>query len=182
MGKLRRWLVVAALVLGAGTLLGAAGGASVLAASSGEGVSMKQSSGNYTVQLNIGPVQAMLTPDQAKTAKSGEVVADMPQATVDSINDSRLPVNHHLEVQILNTKSGEPASDVTPVVTLRNDATGLSYTLDGLMSMYDVSAGPKDTHFGKNVYLPASSYTVTVAFGHTRTVFEGVNIAAGAGS
>ncbi len=182
MGKLRRCLALAVLVVGAGALLSATGGASALAASAAKSVSMKQSSGNYTVQLNIGPVQPILTPDQAKTAKSGEVLADMPPSTVTSINDSRLPVNHHLEVQILNTKTDAPVSDVAPVVTLRNDATGLSYTLDGLASMYDVSAGPKDTHFGKNVYLPASSYTVVVAFGHTRAVFENVNVVAGAGS
>ncbi len=71
------------------------------------------------------------------------------------------PVNHHLEIAVLDVAGGAAVTDQMPAIRLKNDATGAGRTLSAVMAMYDVPMGKRDTHFGGNVHLPAGTYPVT---------------------
>jgi len=128
-----------------------------------------QTTDHYKIILTIGPVATMLMPDQAAGAKAGEVMVPMPGMPLPpmSMTDQGQPVNHHLEVAIVNKTSGAVVTDQMPAITIKNDATGATHSLDSVMAMYNVQVGQSDWHYGNNVYLPDGTATITVvANGH----------------
>ncbi len=131
---------------------------SVVAQSSGP---PEQLTPSYKITLAIGRVEPLLMPDQAATAKEGEVMAQMPGMPMPSMamTDQGQPVNHHLEVHVYSRASGAVVKDVMPTISITNQ-DGAIRTLDMVMAMYDMKAGESDWHYGNNVYLPDGSYSV----------------------
>src|SRR5579862_6298393 len=119
-----------------------------------QNVKQVQTTQNYKIELDIVPVAVMLTPDQAKTAKAGEVMVQMSGMPMPSMSmtDQGQPVNHHLEVHVFNKATGQVLTNVTPVITITN-ASGSSRQLGSVTPMYDVAVGQSDYHYGNNVYL-----------------------------
>ncbi|MDQ2809707.1 MAG: hypothetical protein M3Z04_22760 [Chloroflexota bacterium] len=141
-----------------------------------------QTTAQYGITLTFGAAAAMLLPDQAAGAQAGEVQVAMPGMPMPAMSetDQGRPVNHHLEIAIVNKTSGAVITDQMPMITLKNDTTGATRSLEPVMAMYDVQVGKQDTHFGGNLYLPDGTYTVTaVVNGETATFSK---VIAGAGS
>ena len=177
MGTRGRKLVVAlsALVLTAG--LGLGNSIAARADSNGDVVSQTQTTTSYKVQLDIGSVETMMMPDQTKGAKTGDVLSAMPEVTHDTIIDDRLPVTHSFDLHIWNKATGEPISGSTKVEVMVKDWTnGQMYLPDDIVRMYDVDQGPKDMHYGRNIYLPSGRYTVNLMVGQERVSFQDVEV------
>jgi hypothetical protein len=95
--------------------------------------------------------------------------------------DNGYPVNHHLEAHIYDKTSGAVVSSVTPAITITDEASGATRTVDDVAAMYDIQAGQNDLHFGNNVYLPDGTYTVQVTVGPESAQFMHVAVSGGAG-
>ncbi|HTE85838.1 MAG TPA: hypothetical protein VK821_14005 [Dehalococcoidia bacterium] len=139
-------------------------------------ISMSQATKSYMIDIGIGPLANVMTPNQAKGATSGQVLVDPPQATVESIREAILPADHYVEVSLHRASTGALMTARIPVMSVRNLETGRSYVVDELVAMYDVTKGQDDIHFGRNVYLPAGTYDITVWAGRDRTVFTNVSV------
>jgi hypothetical protein len=142
---------------------------------------LTQTTATYRVTLILGPLATMLTPDQAKTAKSGEAMVAMMGMPTPAMmmTDQGQPVNHHLELHVYNKTSGAVASDQVPTITI-TDLAGKSRTLSSATLLYDVAIGQSDLHFGNNVHLSDGTYTITAQIGTETAVFAGVVVATSA--
>ncbi len=142
-----------------------------------EVVQQTQQTASYKLVLTIGPAETMLMLDQAAGATSGEVMVPMQGMGMPemSMTDQGRPVNHHLEVHVYDRASGALVSDMVPTITVA-PMGGASRTLDNVMAMYGVAEGPSDLHFGRNVYLSAGSYTISVTVGNETATFQDVAI------
>ena len=136
-----------------------------------------QSTTSYNVTLVIGPSQTMLMPDAAKGATEGEVMAPMPGMPLADMptTDAGHPVNHHLEVHLVNKSDGNVVTDTAPTINIA-DAKGASRAVSPVVAMYGVTVGPSDWHFGGNVYLADGTYTVTVTIAGETATFANVAI------
>ena len=139
-----------------------------------------QETASFKMTLRVGAVETMLMPDQAKGATAGEVMAQMPGMPMPSMSMTDLghPVNHHLEVQIVNKANGHVVTDQLPVITVTDQKTGASRPLTAVMAMYGVTAGQSDWHFGNNIFLADGTYTITVALGSETATFKNVTVGA----
>ena len=139
-----------------------------------------QTTAHYKVTLTLGPVAIMLMPDQAAGAKEGEVMVQMPGMTMPSMTmtDQGQQVNNHLEIALFDKTSGAVVTDQMPMITVKNDTTGVSRNLDSVMAMYNVQVGKSDMHFGNNVYLPDGTYTVTATVNGETATFSNVVVGA----
>ncbi len=167
-------------LLGLGVLLGSLM-ARPAGAAPGE-TKQTQTTAQYGITLTFGAAVPMLPPEQAASAQAGEVMLQMAGMAMPPMSptDQGRPVNHHLEIAIVNKTSGAVITDQLPSITLKNDTTGAARSLEPVMAMYDVQVGKQDTHFGGNLYLPDGTYTVTaVVNGETATFSK---VVAGAGS
>lgn len=123
-----------------------------------------QTTKSYKIQLQVGPNAMMLTPDQAKTATSGEVMVQMPGMPMPTMTttDQGHPVNHHVEAHIFNLATGAVVKDMMPTISITDQASGASRDMTNVMAMYDVAVGQSDFHFGGNVYLADGKYTFVI--------------------
>jgi hypothetical protein len=145
-------------------------------------VSVTQTTASYKVVLDIGPVETMLTPDQAKGATSGEVMVQMMGVPMPSMSmtDQGQPVNHHLEVHLYNKATGAVITDQMPMISITNQKTNANRQLSSVMGMYGVTQGMSDFHVGNNVYLADGTYTITVQIGTEKAVFANVAVSGAA--
>jgi hypothetical protein len=173
MGTRGRKVVVALSALALTAALGL-GNSIARADSNSDTVSQTQSTTSYTVQLDIGPVETIMTPEQGANAKTGDVLSAAPETTHDTIIDDRLPVNHSFELHIMNKATGAPITGTKVEVMLKDWANGRTYLPDDMVRMYDVDQGVKDMHYGRNIYLPAGHYTLDLMVGQERVSFHDV--------
>ena len=92
--------------------------------------------------------------------------------TAMTITDEGQPVNRHLEVHIFDRNSGAQVKDLTPKVTITNQATGVSRGLPNVTACLESNHLEVEPHFGDNLYLPDGQYGVTVEVGNETAVFE----------
>jgi hypothetical protein len=146
--------------------------------SSGE-TSLTHTTATYRVELDISPAAMMLMPDQAPGKTSDEVMVQMPGMAMPAMamTDQGQPVNHHLEVHISNKLSGAAVTNVMPNITIMDEASGMSRTLQDVMAMYHVPQS--DLCFGNNVYLPDGQYKITVKVGSETVEFSHVAVSGG---
>lgn len=163
-GFIRRLLIALALVLAIPTAVDAA--IPVL----------QTSTASYTVTLLVGPVETMLSPSQAASAGSGEVMVQLPGAPPPMMvtADQGQPVNHHLAVRIYTKANGTAITQTLPKITITNQATHATETLGSVVAMYDSAIGQSDLHFGNNVYLPDGTYTIAITVGTEAATFHDV--------
>ncbi len=126
----------------------------------------------YNLVAEIGGLQAMYTPAQVSSQhpKTGEVMfggtMTMPPETTNISPDW-----HHLEVHVFDKKTGNVVKTANPVLTAKNDATGQTIQIP-IVVMQGIVEGPNDIHYGNNVDLPKSEYTVTVVIGSETASFD----------
>lgn len=138
-----------------------------------------QTTATYKILLQVGPNAMMLTPDQAKTATSGEVMVQMPGMPMPTMTttDQGHPVNHHVEAHIHDLSSGAVVTGMPiPTISITDQATGSSRDLANVMAMYDVAVGQSDYHYGRNVYLADGKYTFTVTENGETATFKDMAI------
>jgi hypothetical protein len=160
------------MLIGAG--MAAFGAQSTRAADTGL-VSLTQTTRSYQIQLNVGPVDRVMTPDQAKNATSGDVETQI-ENTASSIREAILPASHSIDIYLHSMQTGAAMTNPEPVVSLRRLGSNRTYTLSDLSQIYDVTQGQQDLHYGQNLYLPAGTYDFTVWVGRDRTVFTNVPV------
>jgi hypothetical protein len=132
---------------------------------------------HHRILLDIGPVTAMLTPQEALEMRRGELMLrldgglDEGASPVMAVADEGQPVNFQVNVRIYDRTTGDLVLEPVPRITIRNEATGAVRRLAPVVAMQDLRLGPRDYHFGNNVYLPDGRYTVSVALGDETVVF-----------
>jgi hypothetical protein len=158
-----------------------------------------QTTPHYSVALNIGPPAEMITPGNAMSGGSGEVMLNngsvaspsMPSTTMSSgmssssamgsttstMTDQGMPVNHQLEVHI--SQNGMVVDSVTPVIRVTDTSTGQFRDLPAVMGMYSAQMGMSDFHYGQNVYLPDGTYLVEVMLGNDTATYHDVMVSGG---
>jgi hypothetical protein len=121
----------------------------------------------YEVALAIGPIEKMLTPEEAKTATEGEVMTggDMAMDMPD------MPLTHHVEVSVKDLKSGAVITDKPVTIQVTDDATK-QVTNIPIATMYGFDEGVAGTHFGNNVMLSPGNYTIAVTVGDETATFQ----------
>jgi 5-hydroxyisourate hydrolase-like protein (transthyretin family) len=170
---------------------------------------LTQTTPSYTIALDIGPAAEMVTLDQAQAMGMGEVMVEAegmgmamasgsssamsggstPMMSSDesgmmpmmATTDNGQPVNHDLEVHVLDKATGAPVEDAEPQITITDESSGQSRTLADVAAMYDVQRGMSDLHFGNNVFLPDGTYTVTVTLVQETATFQHVAVSNGMG-
>ena len=120
----------------------------------------------YEVALKIGPAEKMLTAEEAKTAKAGEVMTGGEMA----MDMPGMPLAHHVEVTVKDLKSGAAVAD-QPVTLQVTDAAKQAANIP-VATMYGVEKGVADTHFGNNATLPAGDDTIAVTVGAETATFQ----------
>lgn len=158
----------------------------------GSQVTQTQTTASYSVELDIVPAMQMASSDQAQGAAAPMVMVPMPGMAMSGMSmgsmpmtmattDDGQPVNHHLGVHIHDAVTGALVSTVMPNISITNEGTGETRTLDDVVAMYGMPAGQSDLHFGNNVYLPDGTYTITVGVGQESALFSHVNVSGGMG-
>jgi hypothetical protein len=115
------------------------------------------------------------------SSMSGEVMVAAPGMPMPQMSstDQGQTVNHHLEVHLKDASSGNVLSNPIPSISIA-DSSGNSRQVSNIVQMYDPTAGQSDLHFGNNVYLPGSTYTVTVTIGPETATFANISVSGGA--
>jgi hypothetical protein len=176
-GGRRPTLALASVVAGA-VLLVACGSSSAKASAAlaegcrtGSGVSAHATTASYVVQLDIGPVETMYTPDQvaAQHLTDGEVMlrgqmAGMGGQPMPGMGGDTTDAQRHLEAHICSKATGAPVQDASPAITLVNDAVKNVSDDVPIAVMQGIAQGVSDYHYGNNVVMaPGAGYTVIVA-------------------
>ena len=174
--RARLILLIGPLALAAFGLACSKSETTVTPATSTQGVERSIETPSYNIKLQIGPVATMLTSEQGQTV--------MGQMTGMTFTDQGQPVNHHLEVHILDKSSGARAIDVIPTVRIADQATGISQELAAnvhasgevpyVLACMTTKHRETDRHFGDNLYLPDGEYTITVGVGQETAVSENI--------
>jgi hypothetical protein len=130
------------------------------------------STSSYNLVTEIGGLQSMYTPDQvsAQHPKSGEVMFGGQMVMPPDVTNPS-PDWHHLEVHIIDKKSGDVVRTVNPVLTVMDNASGQVKPVP-IVVMQGVVEGSGDYHYGNNVDLPKGQYTVTVVIGSETANFD----------
>jgi hypothetical protein len=135
---------------------------------------------HYTLNLEIGPVEQMVSQTDAMHAQNGEVVSGGAMAhdtgMMSDHMDQGMAANHHLEVHIAQADSGSVVMDVTPTIRISDKSSGQSRDLPQVMGMYGASMGMSDFHYGQNVFLPDGTYVVKVLLGADTAEFRDVMV------
>jgi hypothetical protein len=122
----------------------------------------------YTVVLDIGPPEQIVSPMDAMHGQTGEVaVTGGDMAMLAEHMDQGMAANHSVNVHIELADAMTVVMDVKPTIRITDKATGVARDLPAVMGMYGSSMGQADFHYGQNVFLPDGSYTVTVMVGPT---------------
>lgn len=149
-----------------GIALAACGGSSSSPPSSSSGGSCQGSSGgasattaSYVVVLDVGPAEAMYSPDQVASQHptSGEVMLG------GSMTDVSGPNVHHVEAHICKRSDGSVLTGANPSITVQDTTAGTPVVSVPVAEMQGVSQGTSDYHYGNNAVLQAGhSYTIRV--------------------
>jgi len=106
-----------------------------------------QRTANYTLELQVGPLESMMTHDM----------------------DMGMAANHHVEVKVTQGDSGMAVMDLMPIIRFTDKVTGLTRDLPPVMGSSGSAMGPNDFHYSQNVFLSEGTYQVTVLAGPSDT-------------
>ena len=126
-------------------------------------------SASYRIELPIGSVVTMMEFTEMSTMDQGQ------------------PVNHHLDVHIFDASSGAVVMDVIPVVSITNQATGVSREMEtgafsrvhaNVMAWMVSKHRVSNPHFGDNLYLADGTYTISVGIGDETVDVDNIDVRA----
>jgi hypothetical protein len=131
--------------------------------------------GAYRIELHVLPAEPFYTADEvaAKHPTMGMVI----QSGAAPVKpDADTHPNHHLVVHVYDRKTGQAITDAK--VSLSFESLGRGKKPAGasvevpVVSMQAIGQGPKSTHYGNNVVMPAGSYRVTATVNGEKAVFQ----------
>jgi len=131
--------------------------------------------GAYRVELHVLPAEPFYTADEvaAKHPTMGMVI----QGGATPVKpDADTHPNHHLVVHVYDRKTGQAVTDAKVSLSFEplghgNKSAGASVEVP-VVNMQAIGQGPKSTHYGNNVVMPAGSYRVTATVNGEKTVFR----------
>jgi hypothetical protein len=131
--------------------------------------------GAYRVELHVLPAEPFYTADEiaAKHPTMGMVI----QGGATPVKpDADTHPNHHLVVHVYDRKTGQAVTDAKVSLSFEplgrgNKPAGPSVEVP-VVDMQAIGQGPKSTHYGNNVVMPAGSYRVTATVNGEKTVFR----------
>lgn len=130
---------------------------------------------HYRFILTLGEIPMMLNATQVKGATSGEVTVNLNGMISNGMNMGMgMKANRHLELIVIERRTGKRITNVMPSVTVKN-AAGKVVPLDSVMQMYDVTKGRSDLHFGTNLNMANGRHTVRVSFKGETVVFKNIS-------
>jgi len=125
---------------------------------------------HYRLVLTIGPVEQMYSKaEAAKThPSSGEIMTggQMQMAMSGMAADTR-----HVEVHVYSLATGKVVTTATCTITVVNRGTGMRMAVP-IATMYGVTEGPSDWHYGNNVTMPPAAYDVIATANGERATFH----------
>ena len=158
-------LVLASSVAGIAVVAAQVGPAAAMSDSCSSGTIVKTPS--YVLALQIGPVETMYTPAQAKAKHptSGEIMLAGKMVGGMAGMDMGSGSQRHLEVHIC-TPSGKVVTGAHPAITVNGAMVPVAV-------MEGVGEGTADLHYGNNVNLePGQKVTVVVTLAGQKAVFH----------
>jgi hypothetical protein len=163
--KHRRSLQAAALAMGIALAVPAAA----------KDVMKTKTVGAYRVELHVLPAEPFYTADEvaAKHVTTGMVIQG---GAVPVKPDADAHPNHHLVVHVFDRKTGQAITDAKVGLSFEpvshgNKPAGASVEVP-VVIMQAIGLGPKSTHYGNNVVMPAGSYRVTATVNDEKAVFQ----------
>jgi hypothetical protein len=141
--------------------------------------------GAYRIELDVLPAEPFYTADQvaAQHLTMGMLI-EGGAAPVQPDADSH--PNHHLIVHVTDRKTGQAITDAKVSISFepldsKGKSTGPSVDVP-VVVMQDIGAGPKSTHYGNNVTMPAGAYHDAVTVNGKTVSFQVTASDAPAGS
>ena len=162
-GQFLKFIVLAISV----ALLVACGSDSSMSVAPSNTIEQSATTEKYTLTLTIGPSEKMLTTEEAKTAKEGEVMIGGDMA----MGMSDMSMGQHLEVSVKDRKTGAVVTDKMVAIKVKDDMTKEEMNVT-VMMMYGVDKGMADTHFGNNINLMSGDYTIVVTVDSDVAIFH----------
>ena len=151
----------------AGILLGLAGAIAAPTIAAGfTPISQQMQTAHYRLDLQIGPMEKMFIPADvaAQHLTAGEVMVGgtmlMPKDTTTAA---------HLEIHVYSIDKGTLISDADVTIAVSDAAKNVQRV--PAAKMYGIAEGPSDTHYGNNVDLPPSNYTIDVTVNGEKAEF-----------
>ena len=123
-----------------------------------------ETAGAYRIELHVLPAEPFFTADEvaAKHVMMGMLIEGGAAPVAPDANSHP---NHHLVVHVFDRKTGQVLSDAKVTLSFEPlDSKGKSArasTEVPVVVMQAIGAGPKSTHYGNNVVMPAGPYRVT---------------------
>lgn len=152
-----------------------------MAASPMAQISQTQTVGPFKLTLMVGPQEEMYTQEQANQQHpmSGEVMVGgtmaMPGGT--PMTGMSMPATdsntYHLELHVADATTGKTIADAKVAMELIDNSANDMATNVPIATMYGVTAGMDDFHYGNNVVMPPNhDYSVNVAVNGTDATFK----------
>jgi len=137
-------------------------------------VTMTKAAGPYRIALNLLPTEPFYTADEvaANHVAMGMLIQG---GAAPVMPDADSHPNHHLVVHVLDKTTGQAITDAKVSLSFEkfsgNKSDGASVEVP-VVIMEAIGMGPKSTHYGNNVAMPAGSYRVTAAVNGEKVVFQ----------
>jgi hypothetical protein len=131
--------------------------------------------GAYRIELHLLPAEPFYTADEvaAKHVTIGMLIQG-GAAPVPPNADSH--PNHHLVVHVFDRKTGKAITDAKVSLNfepLEHSKLSAAASVEvPVVIMQAIGSGPKSTHYGNNVTMPAGSYRVTATVNDAKAVFQ----------
>jgi hypothetical protein len=165
MNRHRGWLQAAALAVGI----------ALAAPAAAKDVMKTKTVGAYRIELHVLPAEPFYTADEvtAEHVTTGMVIQS---GAVPVKPDADTHPNHHLVVHVFDRKTGQAITDAKVSLSFEplgrgNKPAGASVEVP-VVNMQAIGQGPKSTHYGNNVVMPAGSYRVIATVNGEKTVFQ----------
>jgi hypothetical protein len=136
----------------------------------GKTVTVSQIAGPYRLTLDVGPLEQMwsMADFKNKHPTTGEVMLSGSMAMGGMAGP--MP-NHHLELHVYLKTTGNVVSHAMVSIAIYA-ASGMLVEKVPISVMEGIKGGPRDLHYGNNVYLKDGSYSVHVQVGMTKATFR----------
>ena len=131
--------------------------------------------GAHRIELHVLPAEPFYTADEVATKHvTMGMVTEGGAAPVKPDADTH--PNHHLVVHVFDRKTGQAITDAKVTLSFEplgsgNKPAGASVEVP-VVIMQAVGQGPKSTHYGNNVVMPAGAYRVTATVNDEKAVFR----------
>ena len=131
--------------------------------------------GAHRIELHVLPAEPFYTADEVATKHvTMGMVTEGGAAPVKPDADTH--PNHHRVVHVYDRKTDQAITDAKVSLSFEplgrgNKPAGASVDVP-VVNMQAIGQGPKSTHYGNNVVMPAGSYRVTATINGEETVFR----------